>query len=210
MDKLNNYIRINQAKSSQPEEYKKVSKKINILYSNNKLSILKIIKIYLKLNKELKIIPIASNNPIKILLIGELYTLMDNRANNDLESLLMQNKTVIYRYTDLTYLLIKKRFMQRHILNASRKYLKYTLGADGAESVYHSIKHCQEGIDGIIHIKSYGCVPELNAIPILNQISEDYKVPIMYLSYDGENNIANIDTKIEAFYDMIKSKKSKQ
>ena len=97
--------------------------------------------------------------------------------------------------------------MQKNILNKSHKYLKYRLGADGAESIAHTIRHCQSGIDGIIHIKSYSCVPEINAMPILDQISQDYQVPILYLSFDGENNIANIDTKIEAFYDMLKAKK---
>ena len=46
-------------------------------------------------------------------------------------------------------------------------------------------------------------------MPVLNQISEDYNVPILYLSFDGENNISNIDTKIEAFNDMIFNKKNK-
>ena len=44
-------------------------------------------------------------------------------------------------------------------------------------------------------------------MPILSHISEEYHVPILYLSFDGENNIANIDTKIEAFNDMINTKR---
>ena len=63
-------------------------------------------------------------------------------------------------------------------------------------------------IDGIIHIKSFSCVPEINAMPTLSKISEDYNTPILYLSFDGQNNISNIDTKIEAFKDMIKAKKN--
>ena len=47
-------------------------------------------------------------------------------------------------------------------------------------------------------------------MPTLNKISEDYKTPILYLSFDGENNVANIDTKIEAFIDMLKYKKNKK
>ena len=40
-------------------------------------------------------------------------------------------------------------------------------------------------------------------MPTLSKISEDYQTPIIYLSFDGQNNISNIDTKIEAFKDMI-------
>ena len=135
---------------------------------------------------------------------------MDSAANNNIEKTLLNEGVILYRYTNLSYLLIKKKFSQYKILNKSKKYLKYSLGADGTESVYHTLEHCKKGIDGIIHIKSYGCVPELNAIPILNEICDDYQVPILYLSFDGENQNANIDTKIEAFMDMLKSKKVKK
>ena len=210
MDKIYKYIRENQAISTSPQEYKKIFQNIKMAYSKDKLSVLKIIKIYYNSKKNLLNIPNKEdNNNIKILIIGELYTIMDNAANNNLEKLLIDSGSIIYRYTDLTYLLFKKKFSQNKVLKTSKKYLKYKLGADGAESIAHAIEHCKKGIDGIIHIKSYSCVPEINAIPILSQISKDYNVPIMYLSFDGENNNANIDTKIEAFYDMIKAKKEK-
>lgn len=210
MDKLNNYQRINEAYAINKEIFKTLKSKMYKSFSKNKLSIIKIISKYHYYKKKYYQIPLNKNStPIKILLIGELYTLMDEEANNHLEVKLIKEGISIYRYTDLTYLLLKKKFSQSRILNESRKYLKYTLGADGAESVYHVLKHCKNNIDGIIHLKSYGCVPEINAIPIMNKICNDYKIPIMYLSYDGENNIANIDTKLEAFYEMIKSKKNK-
>ena len=210
MDKLNRYQRIHEAYSENKEQFEKIKNKMYKSFSKDKLSIIKIISKYHYYKKKYHEIPLNKNsNPIKILLIGELYTLMDSEANNYLEEKLIKEGISIYRYTDLTYLLIKKKFSQSKILNESRKYLKYTLGADGTESVYHTLKHCKKGIDGIIHLKSYGCVPEINAIPILSKICNEYHTPIIYLSYDGENNIANIDTKLEAFYEMIKSKKNK-
>ena len=131
---------------------------------------------------------------------------MDFEASNNLERTLAKQGIQITRYTNLTYLLLIKKIMKPILLFKGRKYLKYTLGADGTESIVHAIDHCKQGTDGIIHIKSFGCVPELNAIPTLSKISEDYKTPIIYLSFDGENNISNIDTKIEAFKDMIIAK----
>ena len=132
---------------------------------------------------------------------------MDYEASNNLEITLAKQGIKIIRYTNLTYLLLIKKFMRPILLFKSRIYLKYHLGADGTESIVHALDHCKQGIDGIIHIKSFGCVPEINAMPTLTKISEDYQTPILYLSFDGENNILNIDTKIEAFKDMIISKK---
>lgn len=210
MDKIHKYLRQNMALIDDQKQYKNIFLKMQSVYSNSKLSLIKIIKTYRHTKKNLVSIHKNENKkPLKILLIGELYTLMDDAANNNIENNLINSGCIIYRYTDLTYLLITKHFSQRKILKGARKYIKYNLGADGAESVFHAVEHAKKNIDGIIHIKSYSCVPEINAMPILSQISEDYQVPILYLSYDGENNIANIDTKLEAFYDMIKSQKNK-
>ena len=207
MDKLDKYLRehigFEKIKGSFEEEEKKYH---NSLKQNN-LSIIKIIKLYNKYKKIYQEIELTNTTPLKILLIGELYSLMESEASNNLERNLAKEGIKVIRYTNLTYLLIIKKFMRPILLFKGRKYLKYTLGADGTESIVHAIDHCKEGIDGIIHIKSFGCVPELNAMSTLSKISEDYKTPIIYLSFDGENNISNIDTKIEAFKDMIIARK---
>lgn len=207
MDKLNNYLRLNMGLAKEPTSFEQAEKNFLEEYSKNNLNIHKIIKIYRKYKRIYQDIPLENREPIKILLIGELYSLMDLNSSHNLERTLIKQGITVIRYTDLTYLLLTKKFKRKSLLRRGKKYAKYTLGADGLESVVHALEHSQKGIDGIIHIKSFSCVPEINAIPILSQISEDYNTPIIYLSFDGENNIANIDTKLEAFYDMIKSKK---
>jgi predicted nucleotide-binding protein (sugar kinase/HSP70/actin superfamily) len=207
MDKIDKYIRENQCYEKNKSSFEKLGKAFKQRLSQEKLSIIKIIKIYSKYKKKFKELELTEEKKLEILLIGELYSLMDMEASNNLERNLVKQGIKVFRYTNLTYLLIIKKFMRRILLFKGRKYLKYTLGADGTESVVHAIDHCNKGIDGIIHIKSFGCVPEINAMPTLNQISEDYETPILYLSFDGENNISNIDTKIEAFKDMIIAKK---
>ena len=209
MDKLDDYLRKNMGYEKEKNSFKIKEEKMHQEFSKEKLGIIKIIKIYKKYYKEYRSIELEEKTRIKILLIGELYSLMDLNSSNNLERSLIQEGIEIIRYTNLTYLLIKKRFMKKMLLFKGRKYLKYALGADGTESVVHALEHAKKGVDGIIHIKSFSCVPEINAMPVLNQISEDYNVPILYLSFDGENNISNIDTKIEAFNDMIFNKKNK-
>lgn len=210
MDKIDKYIRANIGFEQTKGSFEILEKRYKFSLSKEKLGIIKIIKLYFKYKKLFKSLPLNEENKLEILLIGELYSLMDFEASNNIERNLAKQGIKVTRYTNLTYLLIIKRFMRRILLFKGRKYLKYTLGADGTESVVHTLDHCKKGIDGIIHIKSFSCVPEINAMPTLSKISEDYEVPIIYLSFDGENNISNIDTKIEAFKDMIKSKKEKR
>lgn len=207
MDKLDKYLRKNMGYAKKPSLFKSLEKKMHQSYLQQKLSIYKIIKIYHKYKKEYQSIPIKNTTRYKVLLIGELYTLMDSNSSHNLETTLIKEGIEVIRYTNLTYLLLLKKYCRHQLLKKGKKYLKYPLGADGTESVVHALEHAKNGIDGIIHIKSFGCVPEINAMPILNEISEEYRVPIIYLSFSDENNINNLDTKIEAFLDMIKYKK---
>lgn len=208
MDKIDKYIRENIGFEKNKGSFENIEKRYKNSLQQEKLGIIKILKLYKKYKQILTEIPLKEEPRLEILLIGELYSLMDFEASNNLERNLAKEGIKVIRYTNLTYLLLIKKFMRRILLWKGRKYLKYTLGADGTESVVHAIDHCKKGIDGIIHIKSFSCVPEINAMPTLSKISEDYNTPILYLSFDGENNISNIDTKIEAFKDMIKAKKN--
>lgn len=208
MDKLDKYLRENMGLEQNKGSFEQLEKRYKNSLNKEKLSIIKILKLYYKYKKLYKEIPLVEDNKLEILLIGELYSLMDMEASNNLERNLIKEGIKVYRYTNLTYLLIIKKFMRNILLFKGRKYIKYTLGADGTESVVHALDHSKKGIDGIIHIKSFSCVPEINAMPTLSKISDEYNVPILYLSFDGENNISNIDTKIEAFKDMIKVKKT--
>jgi len=206
MDKQEKYLRENLGFETENGTFETLEKRFLSSYSSENLGIIKIIKIYLKYRKLYHNVNLKSTPKQEILLIGELYSLIDYESSHNLERTVAKKGFKVVRYTNLTYLLIIKRFMKPILLFKSRKYDKYLLGADGTESIVHTLDHVKKGVSGIIHLKSFGCVPELNAIPILNRISNDYQVPIMYLSFEGENNISNLDTKLEAFHDMIKSK----
>lgn len=203
MDNQEKYLRENIGFEEIPNRFEKLEKSFLNAYSQEKLGLIKIIKIYLKFRRLYRSVPLKDVPKKEILLIGELYSLIDLESSHNLERTIAKKGFKVIRYTNLTYLLIIKRFMKPILLFKGRKYIKYLLGADGTESIVHSLDHAKKRVSGIIHLKSFGCVPELNAIPTLNRISNDYQVPIMYLSFEGENNIANIDTKLEAFQDMI-------
>ena len=46
-------------------------------------------------------------------------------------------------------------------------------------------------------------------MPILERLSEEYNIPIIYFSFDSSDNEVAIDTRLEAFYDMLVQKKDK-
>ena len=109
----------------------------------------------------------------------------------------------VKRFTNASYLLYKKRLSLHRRKKYSKKYVKYNLGADGLDNVYRTIKLIDDGYDGIIHIKPFGCTPEISAIPIIQKIANDNNFPIMFLSFDYQTSEEGIKTRLEAFYEMI-------
>ena len=45
------------------------------------------------------------------------------------------------------------------------------------------------------------------ATDIKKIINDEYGIPIIYMSFDAEDNEVGVDTRLEAFYDMIKMKR---
>lgn len=113
----------------------------------------------------------------------------------------------IKRFTNVSYLLYQKRLHRKRNLHYIEKYCKYTLGADGMDNVYRAKYLIDQGYDGIIHTKPFGCTPEIGAIPIINKVCQDGKMPIIYFSFDSQTSETGIKTRLEAFYDMLKIKK---
>lgn len=147
------------------------------------------------------------DNCLKIGIIGELYTNMEYFSNYHLEKELANFNIEIKRFTNLSYLLYKKRKERKKQLKYIKEYCKYTIGADGMDNVYRAKYLIANNYDGIIHIKPSFCTPEIGAIPIINKVCNDYKMPIIYLSFDSQTSETGIKTRLEAFYDMLKSRK---
>lgn len=161
--------------------------------------------------KKLKEIPLdPSKKNLKIGIVGELYTSMEPFASLFLERELASMNCYVKRYTTVSYLLFEKGRNQAKLLKQAKPYVTYALGADGLESVAHTLELIEQGYDGIIHIKPFGCMPEINAMPILQKISLEKNIPIMYLTFDSQTSEVGIKTRLEAFYDMLDMKKKRR
>lgn len=211
MDKLSKYPRENQGFEQEKNIFQETENKFLSELKTTKISVFKQLKLYFKYKKIYKNIKI--NKPpscIKIGLVGELYSLMEPYCSNNIEKKLAQYGIEVHRFTTLTYLLFQKKYRLKKLLRKGKKYLKYHLGADATESIVLSQILAEKKYDGIVHIKSFGCTPEINAMPILDKISNEYNIPIIYFSFDSQDNEVGIETRIEAFYDMLLQKKENE
>ncbi|WP_206458189.1 2-hydroxyacyl-CoA dehydratase [Anaerovorax sp. IOR16] len=209
MDSFESYIRENigfeMKKNSFETIHKQFLNELKHIHSFRQLN-----KLYIKYNQKLKKVKINKpNNCLKIGIVGELYSLMEPFCNFFIEKELAENNIQVSRFITVTFLLKKSR-IEKKILKSAKKYLKYAIGADGTDSVEKGQMLAEDGYDGIIHIKPFGCTPEVNAMPMLQKISNDYKIPILFFSFDSQTSETGIKTRLEAFYDMILMRKEQE
>ncbi len=189
-------------------------------------------RIYREAMEEMKALPVDKpQNPIRIGVVGEYFTIMDPFSNHEVEKKLAQMGAEIHRWMNLSHSLFicpEKSTLRklRHYINydlhkfpssiwvdiqkkQSSKYVKYDMGSSSISTITLAEYYAKKGFDGLVHIKSFGCTPEMDCIPVLHNISADYKIPTLYMSYDTQTSDTGIETRLEAFYDMLAMKKQK-
>lgn len=209
MDKIDDYIRQNIGFEVKKGSFDKLLKEMLEKFETvkNPFSLYVLYKKYFKKFKQIKIN--KPNNYLKVGVIGELYTLMEPFSNYYLEKELASFNIEIKRFTNVDYLLFNNKKVHKKALKNSKKYMKYKMGADASSNVYWTKYLCEHKYDGIIHIKSSFCTPEIGVMPIIDKIASDYDISIIYFSFDANTSEIGIKTRLEAFYDMIEMRKKR-
>jgi len=197
-----------QAKPGQMEAiYKKFLVDISNAYSIRKALALK--KQYLA-----ELARVELNKPadrLRVGVVGELYMLMEPFSNFYLEKKLAQRNIEVHRFVTVSGILTEyftgDYLIKKHIKDA-KPYLRHHIGSHGTESVARAHELVKKGFDGIIHLKPFGCMPEVSAMSALSNISKDHNVPVLYFSFDSQTSEAGVETRIEAFCDMLYMKKN--
>ena len=209
MDIIDDYVRQNSAYSNKKDEFKRLVFEIHSSFLKTK-GLIDLNKKYRYYKKRLKKIDIDKpKNNIKIGIIGELYTLMEPVANYNIEDMLINNKVEVKRFTNVTYLLFQKHRKSKKYLK-SLKNIKYKMGADAMDNIYYTKYLIDNSYDGIIHIKSSFCTPEIGSMGIINKMCEEANMPVIFLSMDTNTSKVGLETRIEAFLDMIEMRKNNE
>ncbi len=166
-------------------------------------------KITKKCKKRLKDVKLKKPKKImRVGIVGEYYTIMEPFSNHYIEKELAKKGIVIYRWMNVSNSVLHHNGKEQK--KEIKNYVKYYMGATSMATVYKTLEWAKAGFDGIVHVKSFGCTPEIDAMPVLQKISNDYKIPILYFSFDSQTSETGIQTRLEAFYDMIMMRKEKK
>lgn len=172
-----------------------------------------IIKILLNYRRRLNEIDIDINkNPLKIAVIGEIYTVIEPFSNLYIEDKLMEygissNRTLTPSWWVKNLILSLLKINSLDIKRASRDYLPLGIGGHARECVGEAVIANEKGFDGAIQIFPLGCMPEIVSKAILPSISKDKDFPIMSLVVDEMTGEAGYITRIEAFIDLLERRR---
>ncbi|NHJ41178.1 MAG: hypothetical protein FK731_14190 [Asgard group archaeon] len=149
-------------------------------------------------------------DPLKVVVIGELYAVVEPAINLDVLQRLNNLGVISYtpisftRWIDIgTTVNPFRRQSFRAAVKTARPYVGYRLGGKTQESLGYSIMYKKKKWDGVVHLYPFTCMPEIIARSIIPQVSRDYNIPILSLVLDEHTGEAGYQTRLEAFIDLL-------
>ena len=203
MNKLDIYIRKNIGVELNEGSFDRVKKSMVISFSKTK-GFIDLIKKYFYFKKKFKNIPLDKpKNCLKIGIVGMPYIFIDENSNYFIEKKLANMNIEVSKFPNETFLFLSRPLKEKYYLGKIKKYCKYSLGSNVISSIEKAKILINKGYDGIIHIKSFGCTPEIGGMKILEKLCNDENMPLMFLNFDIDTSKVEIKTRLEAFYDML-------
>ena len=160
----------------------------------------------------------ANREVLHVDLTGEIYIVCDDFSNQNIVRELGKMGVEVRRSLTVSSFLkdaiIPKMFRkgETHLQRANRMakpYLLRDIGGDSLECVSDVVYADQRGIDGIIHVSPFTCMPEIMSQNIFPAMRENCDIPILPLIMDEQTGKAGYLTRLEAFVDLMRRRKRK-
>lgn len=156
--------------------------------------------------------------PLKVRLIGEIYAVFEEYVNRELARTLgslpdirieVQREITVMNW--LRYNILKSPALvmrHRRISAAAKPYLAESVGGHGLESVGLAALAPHEGIDGVIHLWPFTCMPEIVAQSILTRVAQELGLPLLTLIVNEQTGQAGMKTRIESFAHILDERRA--
>jgi predicted nucleotide-binding protein (sugar kinase/HSP70/actin superfamily) len=144
---------------------------------------------------------------LKVGLVGEIYLVMENAANYELESKLATYDVEVIRSWYLSDWITHCLLPPKRMLREAGHYLGREIGGHERDSIGHILEYQKMGCDGVIHLLPFGCMPELVTQTIIPRLTADFNLPILSLSLDEQTGWMNYQIRLEAFIELLWNRK---
>jgi predicted nucleotide-binding protein (sugar kinase/HSP70/actin superfamily) len=149
-------------------------------------------------------------SPLKIVLLGEIYMVLEPRVNFEIERILGEMGVAVERtiyFTDwvrdqLLFSIFHPNWNKKLKLMA-RPYLRNFIGGHGLETVALTVNAGINRYHGVVELAPFTCMPEIIAMQVLPTISRQLEIPVLSIIIDEHSAEAGVRTRLEAFIDIL-------
>lgn len=141
--------------------------------------------------------------PIKIALAAHSYVLNDDNASIEIKQ----------KLRDYGVDIVTSEQVPRSLIEDQLKKLDYNMYFEYEREILGTILHFidKKTVDGIIHIQIFPCGPDSIVGELASRFSiRDPEIPLLQLVFDELTGEAGLNTRIEAFVDLLRRKQQKQ
>ena len=149
--------------------------------------------------------------PLKIAIVGEIYTTIDPYINLEIEKRLgnmgveADNKLTISRWVmDHGIKKVIPIGFKNKAHETGKEFMDTDdIGGHGLQTIGNCILSARKKYDGVIQVYPFTCMPEIVAQSTFGELQKKYGIPVMSLVIDELTGEAGYLTRIEAFVDML-------
>lgn len=152
--------------------------------------------------------------PLKIGIVGEIYTNIEQYASFDIQQKLGSMGAEIDRQVTLSswvieHMLKKGLHLPRDMrfAKAAKPYLGAMIGGHAQETIGNTVLYANDRYDGVVQIYPFSCMPEIVAEGILPAVGNDLDIPVLTLIIDEMTGEAGCVTRLEAFIDLLEKRR---
>lgn len=196
---------------------KNIVGKLSKISGKSRLKVMgKLCKHYKKLKQEDKQ-ELSTEKP-NIAIIGEIYSCIDEKANQGLVEKIERFGCNAYNTCTITSFMEDKisifnplKFFKKDPLikykKESEKYMGGWRAGHAFENITNLLYLVDKGIDSVCHSLPLSCCPETSIEIYINTICKNNKIPLLRIPLDENSAEKNLETRLEVFTEMIKDKK---
>jgi len=152
---------------------------------------------------------------VRIGIVGEIFMILDGFSNLEMERRLGEMGVYVHRFLSMSDWvrsnLLPKSFAppgEKELIEGAKPWLNHFVGGHGVESVGGAATYARMGFDGVIQIMPFTCMPEIVAESVLRNVTRDLDVPVLTVSLDEHTGEAGLQTRLEAFVDLLSRKRA--
>jgi len=166
---------------------------------------------------EIASIETEDTHPLRVRIAGEIWVVLEQTATRDVERWLggqsaprvwveREHSATNWLQTHLFNTRAARR-REQEVLTAAQPWLAHPVGGHGQHTIGSVALARREGIDGVLHIFPFTCMPEIIAQNIIVRVADELDTPVLTYIVSEQTGEAGMETRLESFLDLLEERR---